>query len=171
MNIYIDVSHIMGWKGVLTGIERVEYHIIKHYINIENASFIYWDNNKEVFNELDRYDLVNSVLDKSNKQTHSKKAIKRLQKFVLGTKKATLNKDDILIVLAGLWDDDKYINTVATVNINIVHIVYDMIPIVQPAYVVDFVQIEFYLYMSKVMANVNIAMSISVSTQNDLEAV
>lgn len=171
MNTYIDVSHIMGWQGVLTGIERVEYHLIKYYANNTNAKYIYWDTNKEIFVEFDKHDIADRVLSKSDDHKHSLRTINRFKKLVFKTKKAIIKKDDVLIILAGLWDNDKYIDAVTTVNTNIVHVVYDMIPIVQPAYVVDFVKAAFYSYMTKVMVNVNLAMSISKSTQDDLVAV
>src|SRR3989344_3313550 len=39
----IDVSHILAWQGRLTGIERVEHHIINYYFGKEAVRFVTWD--------------------------------------------------------------------------------------------------------------------------------
>lgn len=187
-SLAIDVSHILAWQGRLTGIERVEHNIIKHYYGQNTARFVTWDPkicNFIVLSNKTVEDLVllrnspdNSALVSSNP---IKKVFVRVYKLVKKIRYAKSENvtyipapNESFLVLAGLWDDNKYIaglKALKSNDIKIVHVVYDMIPIVQPQYVVEFLPPVFEAYMTAVLPNCAALLAISDSTARDTEQV
>ena len=70
--ITIDVSHIMGWRGNLTGIERVEFNIINHYFNNTDANFIRWDSGVLRFVSVDRTVVRSQILSRTSEEEQSR---------------------------------------------------------------------------------------------------
>jgi len=50
---WIDLTDLITWKGIHTGIPRVIYNLAKEYAKNENARFFYFDNRKHKFFEVD----------------------------------------------------------------------------------------------------------------------
>lgn len=166
--IYIDISHILNWKGNLTGIERVEHHIVKYYFNKE-VIFIYWQNNS--FNLAAKSLIKSKIIDRPHFLNIKKSKLRDLGTRLIRLQKAKLTSKDILLVPAGLWDNQEYINTLQSVNAKLIHVVYDMIPIVCPQYVVDYLPPIFTNYMFKVLPKCQRVLSISEATAEDLKKV
>ena len=179
MKIYIDISHIVNWEGRLTGIERVEYHIIKYFYEKKTAEFICWNGTE--FEVVGRTfvdakiihrstEVVQAVSQKAHNQALLHKIKKRLKKQVA---KSELGERGTIIVLAGLWDNTSYANALVDVanTHSVVHVVYDMIPLVQKAYVVDFLPAVFEKYMLQVLPACSAIFSDSASTAKDTKSV
>jgi hypothetical protein len=180
MKIYFDISHIVGWKGNLTGIERVEYHLIKHYYENTDAEFIYWTAVGFVLAHR-KYVEKNIVLRTSEGELDTasefkkRGILKRLHAKVLPGDPNNLKLEDnsTVIIPAGLWDNLPYIEGVLKLAVGhkIVHVVYDMIPILQRGFVVDYLPAVFENYMYKILPECNLIMSISSSTAKDTKQV
>lgn len=195
MSVIIDVSHIANWEGRLTGIERVEYHIIRHYFEKKDSTFVKWDSALRTFVKVNIQQVQRDILDKPSAKESTKAASKqeratigrvvnKLRRSVKSARpvySSSLSDADVLsiqdngalLVLAGLWDDNDYIAAVKEVakKRDVIHIVYDMIPIVQPQYVVDFLPPVFEKYMCSVLPLCSGVMAISESTLRDTKKV
>ena len=180
--IIVDISHIIGWQGNLTGIERVEYHLIEHYFHNTEAEFIYWDRQSSVFVAADREQVKTLVIDRTSEtelqnQQVSTKALNRFHKHVKKLVGKSVNAANIdqatVIILAGLWDVDNYIEGLKQLaqNNSLVHVVYDMIPLVTPGYVVDFLPSIFEKYFYSVLPVCKAVLAISKSSAEDTRQV
>ena len=178
--IWVDVSHILGWKGVLSGIERVEYHLVCHYFENSEAGYITWDKGNNSFVEVTRTDIRKQIVERTSEQemqvdsvSSSQGLIHRLTKK-LRTRPAqhvhAWKSEGTVILLAGLWDDRGYIAAVMKVADSnpIVHVVYDMIPLVQPGFVVDYLPSVFSEYMLNILPKCKKIMAISEATKKDI---
>lgn len=175
--ITIDVSHIMGWNGNLTGIERVEFNLISHYFNNTKASYIQWNYDQSCFVVVDRSVIKSQILSRTSEeeqsdtlQTHS--IIQKIKnKLKSGVKPTADNpiQGQIVLILAGLWDSQEYIDGLAELSNDnkLVHIVYDMIPLVTKGYVVDFMPPIFENYFCSILPMCAGVMAISKSSAND----
>ncbi|MEI6481426.1 MAG: glycosyltransferase family 1 protein [Candidatus Saccharibacteria bacterium] len=173
----IDVSHIMGWKGSLTGIERVEFNLINHYFNNTEANFICWEVEQAEFVDVDRAVIRSEILDRTSEAEQSGSAPVRsigqriknkLKRRSLPSVGATIDGQTV-VVLAGLWDSQSYIDGLIKLSRHnkLVHIVYDMIPLVTKGYVVDFMPPIFEKYFYSVLPVCTGVMAISKSSAND----
>lgn len=179
--IYIDISHINGWNGMLTGIERVEFNLIKHYYNNTRAEFICWNNESLRFNLVSRKKIEQSIIKRTSEtelaesmpasNTIFSKAKKRIKR--IGGSAKTPLPEGTVIVLAGLWDNQGYIKMLLNMaqNREVIHVVYDMIPLTQQGYVVDFLPKVFGDYMYKILPHCKAILAISESTASDTRRV
>jgi glycosyltransferase involved in cell wall biosynthesis len=174
--ITIDVSHIMGWRGNLTGIERVEFNIINHYFNNTDANFIRWDSGVLRFVSVDRTVVRSQILSRTSEEEQSRSQPKnttvRRIKYKLTGRLRTSGisiKGHTLVVLVGLWDSQDYIDGLIALSREneLVHVVYDMIPLVVKGYVVDFMPPIFENYFYNVLPVCKGVMAISRSSAND----
>lgn len=184
MKTCIDVSHIINWRGNLTGIERVEFNLINNYYNNTNAFYICWDGNKKCFRELSRDTVKKIILDRTSEEETLTNANSRLRKVL--TKIGIVQKsEDIflersaeikgatVIVLVGLWDNSPYIEGLVELSKDnsLVHIVYDMLPIVQKGFFVEYLPDLFEKYMLSTLPRCKAIMAISRATASDVEKV
>ncbi len=177
-NTWLDISHIIGWQGNLTGIERVEYHLIKHYFHNSDAGFIYWDNDRSNFQIASRDFVKKMVINRSSEAEQKAAPVVNqstiLQKMHTKIRRALIdNKTHIhegtVIILAGLWDNRGYISGVKKLADShaLIHVVYDMIPLLQPGYVVEYLPAVFEEYMLAVLPKCTKILAISEATKND----
>ncbi len=174
---WIDVSHILIWNGRLTGIERVEYHLVKYYFDNTNAGFIEWDKNTENFTEIDRRFIKNRIIDRTSEQElkNQKPAgtgvVDKIKNRLLKppNKSKEWQAEGTIIILAGLWDNKAYIEKLVKLagTNKLVHVIYDMIPIVKPEFVVDFLPPVFMDYMLQVLPKCHAMLAISEATKKD----
>jgi glycosyltransferase involved in cell wall biosynthesis len=191
--IRIDISHILGWQGRLTGIERVEYHLIQHYFNLgeESVIFVAWDPSLGYFVEVSHSVVGSDILNRASvaapeavnlSPAYIKRIIKRLDSKINKFKRertaehapSATTKGEQFLVLAGLWDKEGYIESLKLLEkrgVQLFHVVYDMIPILQPQYMVDFLPPIFEHYMLEVLPLCTGILSISESTARDTKEV
>lgn len=173
----IDVSHIMGWNGNLTGIERVEFNLISHYFKNTEANFIRWESQQAEFVTVDRAVIRSEILDRTSEAEQAKSmpvnSIGQRIKNKLKRRSLPLAGADIsgqtVVVLAGLWDSQGYIDGLIRLSRHnkLVHVVYDMIPLVTKGYVVDFMPPIFEKYFYNVLPVCTGVLAISKSSAND----
>jgi hypothetical protein len=178
-NPLIDVSHIVNWSGSLTGIERVEYNLISYYYNETSSEFVTWSNEARNFIKYPRKQVQSDIINRSadfdnisGSESISKKLLMKIeQKFKFSNKTVSdaVIKEKDFIVLAGLWDNEEYINVLRRLSRSnkIIHVVYDMIPLIHQGYVVDFLPGVFEKYMLKILPLCTGILSISKSTAID----
>lgn len=184
MKLLIDVSHIINWKGRLSGVERVEYHIIKHYHESEDATFICWDNHRMCFTQVDKKTIKKSIVERTSEsemnldiRPQTRTIIGRVKAKVQSGRSSHSNSDDVpngkIIILAGLWDNLGYIGGVERLSKDheIVHVVYDMIPIIEQGFVVDYLPKVFGEYMYRILPLCSRVFAISEATAHDTEKV
>ncbi|HZP55308.1 MAG TPA: hypothetical protein VFB03_00870, partial [Candidatus Saccharimonadales bacterium] len=126
-DVWVDVSHIIGWQGNLTGIERVEYHLIKHYFYKTNARFFYFDLQKNYFIEADRRFVEKKIIRRTSEEEYSVKRSDKTLAQILRRKIARHSKarlNGTVIILAGLWDETAYISALEQLSTNnlLVHV-------------------------------------------------
>lgn len=182
--IWLDISHVLGWQGVLSGIERVEYHLINHYFLHTDAGFIAWDKNSFNFYEVDRREVSEKIIKRTSELEvrtggTAGSSISPIHRIVKKFKKSSKvdtkawRGEGRLLILAGLWDDKGY--TAELVKIadknSLVHVVYDMIPLIQPNFVVDYLPDVFSEYMLAVLPKCQQIMAISEATKEDVTKV
>ncbi len=175
--LWLDVSHILGWNGRLTGIERVEYHLIKYYFENTDAGFIKWDKNNEVFLEADRDEVNNRIIWRTSEQelkgqnngTLPDSLTAKIRRRLSKTASKQWRGEGNIIVLAGLWDNKAYIDGLIRLSeaSPLIHVIYDMIPIVKSEFVVDFLPGVFSDYMFKVLPHCKAFLAISEATKKD----
>ncbi len=191
-SIDIDVSHIMAWQGRLTGIERVEYHLINYYFNKTEARFVAWDPTLDKFVILEKPDIKRLILEKPFKTDQGEpvkstrslinRVVQKLERQLKHTRQSTKSGPEIyevksgqnLVVLAGLWDNMSYVHGLQSIQksgVKLVHVVYDMIPILQPQYIVDFLPPIFESYITTILPICSGVLAISESTARDTELV
>lgn len=174
----VDVSHIMGWNGNLTGIERVEFNLINYYFSNTKASFIRWDTDQSDFICVDRSVIQSEILDRTSEAEQSSSVTSRSIRQRIRSKLSTRVRPvpgassiqgQTVVVLAGLWDSQGYIDGLIKLSSNnkLVHIVYDMIPLVTKGYVVDFMPPIFEKYFYNVLPVCTGVMAISKSSAED----
>lgn len=181
MKTLVDVSHIIGWSGNLTGIERAEFNIIKYYYESTDAEFICWNEKYAQFQilgrEVIRDNIVNRTSEAEQKQSSISKQKHILRKIEGKLRRAKTINSNIpkspVIILAGLWDNDGFIKGVEELAHDrpIAHIVYDMIPLTQRGYVVDYLPQVFENYMYRILPLCKIIMAISESTARDTKQI
>ncbi len=184
MKLDIDISHIMTWQGRLTGIERVEYHLTEYYYQQNYVRFVAWDSAQKCFIEIGRPDVKQLILNRPfSIEPHDNQDIfnsttkriiaklnHKLRKPKLSDDRYRLSAERPVLVLAGLWDKTDYIlglKQLQAGGASLVHVVYDMIPILQPQYVVDFLPPIFKEYMLTVLPLCKGILAISESTARD----
>lgn len=178
--IWIDISHIISWKGNLTGIERVEYHLIEHYYSKPQAEFIIWKGRKKSFNIVKRDYVKTTIVDRASEKELQHKVVlptrnpvkrvyRRLKRRPVPIKRGAVTPG-VVIVLAGLWDNKGYIDGLRKLSKthHLLHIVYDMIPVVQHGYVINFLHRVFKKYTYAVLPFCKGVLAISESTANDV---
>ncbi len=83
------------------------------------------------------------------------------------------NKGDRLLILSGDWSDNSFADLVSNErqknSIEIIQIVYDMLPALYPSYFVPGMPDQFSNYMKKLFANCDRIFAISESTKNDIK--
>lgn len=174
--VWFDVSHIMGWSGNLTGIERVEYHLIKYYFEKTDAGFVVWDNKRQRFSVASRTlieaVIINRTSEQEFKQDKPDGLLKRIKRR-LSLSQSFVNRGDVFIVPAGLWDNQTYIEGLKAVAVDnhLIHVVHDMIPINQSQYIVDYLPPVFEKYMREVLPVCYRLMANSQSTARDTRQV
>jgi glycosyltransferase involved in cell wall biosynthesis len=172
---WIDVSHILGWPGNLTGIERVEYHLIEYYYHHTDAGFVSWNNKKACFEILPRKEIASKIIQRTSEKEQFAapqqvgllyRTARKLRRELKPTRRYSGGR---LIVLAGLWDNKDYIKGLQEVAKQnpLVHVIFDMIPLVQTAYVVDWLPGVYGDYMFAVLPVCSQLLSISESTAQD----
>ena len=173
----IDVSHIIGWTGNLTGIERVEFNLINHYFNHTKASFIRWEAEQAEFVNIDRAVIRSEILNRTSEAEQSgsvpvrsigQRIMNKLKRRLLPSANATISGQTV-VVLAGLWDSQSYIDGLIKLSHHnkLVHVVYDMIPLVTKGFVVDFMPPIFENYFYSVLPVCTGVMAISKSSAKD----
>lgn len=181
MNLTVDISHILRWQGRLTGIERTEYNLIKYYLE-KQAKFTYWDDELKAWIEADQEYVKTNVLNRSSSSvskldpsvfTRTTRRLKnRFKKSdKISAKKATISQT--FLIPAGLWDNEAYIQSLEQLSgsTKLVHVIYDMIPLVQPGYVVDYLPKVFGNYMLRVLPVCHTVLAISNNSKQDTEKV
>lgn len=175
--IYVDISHIINWSGVLTGIERVEFHIITHHLNTENAFFIYWSKKNKNFVKATNDFVIKNIINKADGSTQSynkKPILSKISKIIQNTQHQPIDiKEAKILILAGLWDDDQYIEGLQKLAVKnkLIHVIYDMIPIIMPNFVVDYLPKIFSNYMLKILPVCYSLACISKATARDTEKI
>jgi len=180
--ILVDVSHIVGWRGNLTGIERVEYQLIKYYYKNTDANFVCWDNENVCFRIASRKFVKRTIINRTSETEQQSlgglpgisvlKKIRHKLKLVAKTVSAPIPEGE-MIILAGLWDNQAYIDGIKKLSANhtLIHVVYDMIPLIHKEYVVDFLPLVFGKYMHQTLPICKAIMAISKSTAKDTKRV
>ena len=179
--IWVDVSHVLHWAGRLTGIERVEYNLIKHYYLHTNAMFIQWNHTRKRFVDVSRADVNRLILERQSKTEIEKESSATRQRgryvelvFRVARTRATKNlSGGVIIVASGLWDKPNYaakLKELAATN-ELVHVVHDAIPITHPAFVVKLLPQIFEDYMLNVLPVCALIVTNSESTSRDIDQV
>lgn len=105
--IYYDITHLVGWKGGLTGIPRTTDEIARRLRKLSNAKFISWDVVRRCFVEIDIEDYYTNIepvnrafyknlnTNNANSDTPSSFNLKRaiLKTPVIGRSAAKLNRE------------------------------------------------------------------------------
>lgn len=181
MKTLIDVTHILGWQGNLTGIERVELNLIQYYIDHTDAQFVIWNmslkrwlrlKDKKVASLLKGHSANSSTASDSqaNRLTEVSKIIMGKIKRLGDYQKIEIEEGDKLIIPAGLWDNHGYIeglSILAKNGVRIVHVIHDMIPVVEPQLVLGFMPKIFRNYMLKVLPLCELILCVSEASAKD----
>ncbi len=187
MKLLIDISHLLNWSGRMSGIERVEFNIVSHYVKTE-AQFINWSedlNQFELCNKSRVEDLLKSISTKQQaesvkEETKSSKIISRMKKRIKKPASSKLRisshdfkSSDRVLILDGLWDKQSYIEGLRKIseNAQVDHVVYDMIPVLYPGYVLGFITEAFENYMKTILPLCTNVYAISKNTAKDTEDV
>lgn len=174
MNLLIDISHLLKWEGRLTGIERVEYNIVNYYLD-KGAGFIYWDDQKSSWVEANLTFVRQHIIERDKQPAQSLASITMRIK-----RKLKIQQDDIqgknldiresyVLVPAGLWDNEAYIKALEDLSVHndILHVVHDMIPILCPGFVVDYLPDVFANYMYRILPISSVLLANSENTKID----
>jgi hypothetical protein len=187
MSLLIDISHLLNWSGRMSGIERVEFNIVSHYIQTD-AQFISWSNDLNQFELCKKSrveDLLKSIsmkqqaesvqeLSKSSKIISSiKSKIRKPVSLKQRTPSYDFQSSDRVLVLDGLWDKQNYIEGLKKISerAQVDHVVYDMIPVLYPGYVLEFISEVFENYMKTILPLCTNVYAISKNTVKDTEEV
>ncbi|HEY9657884.1 MAG TPA: glycosyltransferase family 1 protein, partial [Allocoleopsis sp.] len=182
MKLLIDISHIMVWTGNLTGIERAEYHIIRHYFEATDADFVTWNDEAGVFQLIPRDQVEKAIIQRTSEAEQRDAGLAGVKATLLHRAKRKLKRsaspqlelpEGILLVLAGLWDNNNYIEALENLSQNhkLLHIVYDMIPLSKRGFVVDYLPGVFSNYMYRILPKCQAVLAISESTAKDIKDV
>ncbi len=172
----IDISHIYGWAGLLSGIERVEYNLIKYSLSTDQYSYAMFSEKENRFIVLSKKyveDFIRRIEEVQQSIPQEKVGpLVRVLKKIVRKNVDTIDDGqiDCLIILDGLWDKESYINSLlslASKGTRLVHIIYDMIPVVQQGIVLDYMTPIFSNYMEKVLPVCSKVLAISRSSMND----
>ena len=170
MSLLIDVSHIYYWKEGYTGIEKVEHKLITYYSSFGYVRFIVWNKYRNRFEYIQNKKILSKI--NATKKNSDTPLLFFIKKHLYSRPKTTIliKKKDKIIILAGLWDDKCYTESLLEFSQNhqIVHIVYDMIPLVKPEFVVDFLPKIFSDYMLKILPRCSAIATISESSKKDI---
>ena len=73
-HIHIDITDLAFHKGVLSGIQRVEYHLVRHYLKDKRANFLCWSDRHAQFVSLlsDDVNKLISSIDQANRALTSR---------------------------------------------------------------------------------------------------
>lgn len=185
--LLVDISHLMNSSGRMSGIERVEYNIVSHYIH-SDAEFVGWSLVGKCFVEFSKQDvevLLASIEQKQQAVKVEKGEISNKTQFLSRIKAKALRpknnspqayvfkNNERLLILDGLWDRQDYIDAVVNAGkiLQIDHIVYDMIPVIFPGYVLDFITVVFENYMKTILPICTNIYTISENTAVDTKQV
>jgi glycosyltransferase involved in cell wall biosynthesis len=176
MNLVVDISHILKWQGRLTGVERVEFNIINFYLK-QGARFAYWHDQSNSWVEVDALFVEDRIINRATLTQPNVKPsiISRVQRKLkvqqskhIEGKKIVLRGNHILIP-AGLWDNEAYIQSLEDMakDNSLLHVIHDMIPILYPGFVVDYLPKVFGKYMYRVLPICTELLANSDNTKKD----
>lgn len=87
--------------------------------------------------------------------------------------KAQIKQSDTLLILSGDWSDGVFSSVVnelrSDVECKVLQVVYDMLPVVQPAFFVPYMSEQFSNYMESIFKISDGILAISESTKRDIE--
>ena len=87
-------------------------------------------------------------------------------------KKADIKNGDDVLILSGDWSDDAFISLIAKKKqdggLNVIQVIYDMLPSVYPAYFIEGMPKQFSDYMKKALKVSDQVLAISESTKKDI---
>ena len=224
--VWIDMTDLVGWRGHLTGIQRVEFNLAIRFAELSNVRFFSVADGPPVesdFGELLEHleGEMGPVADDEDSATVAgpvRSAPRRLAKQAIGTaldhlpgiskpqmitaydkvahevklnaakvkaKKAgrgrasessiNFEHGDLVLVLGGNWGRAGYIGRIGrairrTDGIRFGHVIFDVIPAVNPGFFPDGLVKEFRRYLQFILEDAAICIAISQHTRNDVLA-
>lgn len=195
--VWVDLTHLLQWRGRFTGIERLEYQLVKRFAAKPNARFF-------AYNEttLGYYEMPKDIIDQfasgqggavpsgvapslaARILPHAKKLVpqklRNLAKSQLAKRGVTaaitiehpFKRGDTVFVAAtfsSLMFLENLIATKKTVGFSLAYLVHDIVPIVRPNCVGDWDTEHFLAYYEALLPNVDTILAVSQSTKKDLE--
>lgn len=197
--LYIDVTQLMHWPGMLTGIPRVMNELSIRYAKEDDVCFVVWDKRRRLYttvrllpsNKTGRATFVDDDkggialtkstvgLLKKNRATRvftkyipGKRTAKKLLLSNSNNRVAEISPGDRLLILWGEWASINFIDYVLMLNnlgVKIIQVAYDVLPLITPQYSGHSTD-SMRIYNTKIMPICSLVLSISESTKRDLIA-
>ena len=193
MSLWIDLTDFLQWKGNLTGIQRIQYNISKHYIEAKKdvKFFVYQEPNRSfvevpfVPEEIVKLGIVDAVSKADEGTPLYTKQLARIARKIRSLTSQRLPEStevtevsapfiqgDTILVMGGIWVGtfiDDLLTCKTRQGLIFAHFAFDMIPTLFPGYVVDWLPKAFGDYQEKVFGAAEGILAISESTKKDVE--
>lgn len=186
--VWIDVTEIFRWRGPVSGIQRVIVEIGRHLDERMTKRFFVYD-----YRRGQCYEVGMDALDKPGsgepvaqspwiaRTRLGAKLDYRLHRLagtagrpLNGAPQARFGRGDTILFIGSTWNRQKIIGDLAACKaqsgFRIVHMIYDIIPLVQPQVCTPDLVEKFGRYMDVVVRTSDGLLSISEHTSRDLEA-
>lgn len=178
--IYFDATRLLEWTGRYTGMEQVAYQLARLIVQregrlvyfipargfIDVTTVVSWQDSAVTYEGARRGSLTQ--LAKSNPIAAVGELRRRL---VLGkVQPVAFGSGDTFFTSDGLWDRQDYIDSlvhIGNTEAKFVHLVHDIVPIVVPHLVHDYMTGAMTEYFTKIAPYIDVLVSISRNTQTD----
>ena len=189
-HLYIDVTRLLTWQGGYTGMERFAFEMTKHIVAaadsqevslcayVAGRGFVVLDDIYETDGRLAHPAVqpgnsLKSLLRNRNLKQVKDELARRLRETREHKKLTALHPetDSTLLVYDGLWDNQGYTKSLCQLasqpHVTLAHVIHDVVPVVMPHVVFEFVTRSYDAYFKQVAPHIDILVSISRNTERD----
>lgn len=178
--IYFDATRLLEWHGQYTGMEHVAYQFAKSLIDhggelvyfvpgrgfINVSQDVKWHDSSVTFEHV-RSGSIKKMI-RSNPLGVRSELLRRRRLHAV--QNITFTAKDVFFTSDGLWDRQEYIEAVIAItkaSTKLVHLVHDIVPIVVPHLVHDYMTGAMTNYFKQVAPHIDVLISISKNTETD----
>lgn len=191
--IWVDLTHLLQWQGRFTGIERLEYQLVRRFAAKNNAHFFAYNEAARGYFEMPKDTIDQFASGQGGAAVsagtlglaarilpHAKKLVPQKLRTLAKSRliknqvvEHPFKKGDTVFIAAtfsSLLFLENLVTVKKTVGFSLTYLVHDIVPIVRPNYVGDWDTEHFLAYYQQLLPNVDKVLAVSQSTKKDLEA-
>ena len=168
--LYIDVSSLIHSNVSLTGIQRVEYHTMRYFVDQPKVGFVYFSVTLGEFVVIDN-EFITGLVGKLEQGGQIQKAIAKARRTLEKVAKRRLagRANDVLLVSYGFFQNRQYVVKIQALGkrLKLAQIIQDIIPVKTPQFCFPEAT-ENFLGYKKILAQASCIITTSGNNERDI---